>query len=205
MRQAKPEGMFKITTDGFILFGTRVARMFAYGFLSVVLALYLSELGFSEAVIGMVLSLTLIGDAVISLIMTTTADRFGRRRMLIIGAGLMLFAGTLFAFTTSLPLLLIAAIIGVISPSGYEVGPFLAVEQAALSQALPDKKRTRVFAWYNLVGSFATAFGALTGGGLSGILQKAGATPLNSYRAILLGYAAIGVLLACCSLDYHLR
>ena len=185
-----------LTADGFILFGTRVARMFAYGFLSVVLALYLSELGFSEAVIGMVLSLTLIGDAVISLIMTTTADRFGRRRMLVIGAGLMLFAGTLFAFTRSLPLLLIAAIIGVISPSGYEVGPFLAVEQAALSQAVPDKERTRAFAWYNLVGSFATALGALAGGGLSAILQKAGATPLNSYRAILLGYAAIGVLLA---------
>ena len=189
-------GCFEITTDGFILFGTRVARMFAYGFLSVVLVLYLSELGFSEPVIGVLLSLTLIGDAVISLIMTTTADRFGRRRVLIIGAGLMLFAGMLFAFTSSLSLLLIAAIVGVISPSGYEVGPFLAVEQAALSQAVPDKERTRVFAWYNLVGSFATAFGALAGGGLSGILQKAGGTPLNSYRAILLGYAVIGVLLA---------
>jgi MFS family permease len=170
--------------------------MFAYGFLSVVLALYLSELGFSEAVIGVLLSLTLIGDAVISLIMTTTADRFGRKRMLVIGAGLMLFAGILFAFTSSLPLLLIAAIIGVISPSGYEVGPFLAVEQAALSQAVADKERTRVFAWYNLVGSFATALGALAGGGLSGILQKVGSTPLNSYRAVVLGYAAIGVLLA---------
>jgi MFS family permease len=170
--------------------------MFAYGFLSVVLALYLSELGFSEAVIGILLSLTLIGDAVISLIMTTTADRFGRKRILIIGASLMLFAGLLFAFTRSLPLLLIASIIGVISPSGYEVGPFLAVEQAALSQALPNKQRTSVFAWYNLMGSFATALGALAGGGLSGILQKAGATPLNSYRAVLLGYAAIGALLA---------
>jgi MFS family permease len=110
--------------------------MFAYGFLSVVLALYLSELGFSEAAIGLLLSLTLIGDAVISLILTMTADRFGRRRMLIIGAGLMLFAGTLFAFTRRLPLLVIAAIVGVISPSGYEVGPFLAVEQAAFSQAV---------------------------------------------------------------------
>jgi MFS family permease len=186
----------KITTDGFILFGTRIARMFAYGSLSVVLALYLSELGFSDIVIGLLLSLTLIGDAAISLIMTTTADRVGRRRMLILGAGLMLFAGTLFAFTKSMPLLLTAAIVGVISPSGYEVGPFLAIEQAALSKTAPDKKRTSVFAWYNLVGAFATAFGALAGGWLSGFLQKAGSTPLDSYRAILLGYAAIGVLLA---------
>ena len=169
--------------------------MFAYGLLSVVLVLYLSELGFNELVIGGLLSLTLIGDSVISLIMTTTADRFGRKRILIFGASLMLFAGTLFAFATSLPLLLIAAIAGVVSPSGHEVGPFLAVEQAALSQTLPDNRRTRIFGWYNLAGSLATALGALTGGGLSGILQKLGTTSLNSYRAVVLVYAALGVIL----------
>jgi len=151
--------------------------MFAYGFLSVVLVLYLSELGFSEAVIGAVLSLTLIGDAVISLIMTTTADRFGRKRTLIIGASLMLFAGLLFAFTRSLPLLLIASIIGVISPSGYEVGPFLAVEEAALSQAVPDKQRTSVFAWYNLMGSFATALAHSPAAGLAAFCKKPASRP----------------------------
>ena len=169
--------------------------MFAYGLLSVVLVLYLSELGFNEVVIGGLLSLTLIGDSVISLIMTTTADRFGRRRILIFGASLMLFAGTLFAFTTSLALLLIAAIVGVVSPSGHEVGPFLAVEQAALSQTVPNNRRTNTFGWYNLAGSLATALGALTGGGLSGILQKLGTTPVNSYRAVVLAYAAMGVIL----------
>ena len=127
-----------LTTDGCILFGTRLIRMFAYGFLSVVLVLYLAQLGLSEGLIGLLLSLTLIGDAAISLWMTTRADRLGRRRILIAGAGLMLFAGVLFALTDRVTLLLTAAIIGVISPSGYEVGPFLAVEQAALSQIVPD-------------------------------------------------------------------
>ena len=169
--------------------------MFAYGLLSVVLVLYLSTLGFNEIVIGGLLSLTLVGDSVISLVMTTTADRFGRKLILIFGASLMLFAGTLFAFTTSLPLLLIAAIVGVVSPSGHEVGPFLAVEQAALSQMLPDNRRTSIFGWYNLAGSLATALGALTGGGLSGILQKLGMTSVNSYRAVVLVYAAMGVIL----------
>jgi MFS family permease len=169
--------------------------MFAYGLLSVVLVLYLSELGFNQVVIGGLLSLTLIGDSVISLIMTTIADRFGRRQILIFGASLMLFAGTLFAFTTSLPLLLIAAIVGVVSPSGHEVGPFLAVEQAALSQTVPDSRRTSIFGWYNLTGSLATALGALTGGGLSGILQNFGTTSVNSYRVVVLAYAAMGVIL----------
>jgi MFS family permease len=185
-----------LTTDGYILFGTRLIRMFAYGFLSVVLVLYLAQLGLSEGLIGLLLSLTLIGDAAISLWMTTSADRFGRRRILIAGAGLMVFAGVLFALTDRVTLLLIAAIIGVISPSGYEVGPFLPVEQAALSQIVPDERRTQVFGWYNLVGSFATAAGALAGGGMTELLQQAGVLPLNSYRTIVILYGVIGLLLA---------
>src|ERR1700674_565433 len=127
----------KLTTDGYLLFGTRAVRMFAYGFLSVELVLYLVQLGLSEGLIGLLLSLTLFGDAVISLWMTTTADRVGRRRILIAGASLMLFAGLLFALTDRVEPLLIPAIIGLISPSGYEVGPFLPIEQAALSQIVP--------------------------------------------------------------------
>src|SRR5258705_5799697 len=186
----------KLPADGYILFGTRVLRMFAYGFLSVVLVLYLAQLGLSEGLIGLLLSLTLFGDAVISLWMTTTADRVGRRRILIAGAALMLFAGLLFALTDRLELLLISAIIGVISPSGYEVGPFLPIEQAALAQIVPDEQRTQTLAWYNLAGSFATAAGALCGGGLTQLLQQIGVIPLNSYRTVVLVYGVISVLLA---------
>ena len=108
----------------------------------------------------------------------------------------MVFAGFLFALTDRVAILLLAAIIGVISPSGYEVGPFLAVEQAALSQIVPDERRTQIFGWYNLIGSFATAAGALAGGGMTEFLQEAGMLPLNSYRTIVILYGVIGLLLA---------
>src|SRR5512137_64711 len=111
-----------LTRDGYLLFGTRIARLFAYGFLSVVLVLYLDQAGFSTAQIGLLLTLTLIGDTLISLWITTQADRIGRKRMLLAGAGLMLLAGVVFALTRSYILLLMAATIGVISPSGNEVG-----------------------------------------------------------------------------------
>lgn len=169
--------------------------MFAYGFLSVVMALYLASAGLDERQIGLLLTLTLLGDTLISLWITTNADRVGRKRMLIVGAGLMIFAGGLFAITRNFYLLLIAATIGVISPSGNEVGPFLAIEQASLSQLIPDRLRTGVFAWYNLVGSFATAAGALCGGLLSGRLQAAGFSDFESYRAVILGYGLIGIVL----------
>ncbi len=177
------------------MFITRIARMFGYGFLSVVLVLYLTQAGLSETQIGLLLTLTLVGDTIISLWITTNADRIGRRQMLIVGTLLMVFAGVLFAVTRNFIFLLIAATVGVISPSGYEVGPFLSIEQAALSQIAPDEERTHIFAWYNLVGSFATALGALGGGGLVQALQDSGVSPLGSYRVIVIGYAAIGAIL----------
>lgn len=179
-----------------LLFTTRIIRMFGYGFLSVVLALYLAQRGLSEGAIGLLLTLTLAGDAGITLWITTSADRLGRRRMLIIGAALMIMAGVVFSLTGNYLLLVVTAIIGVISPSGNEIGPFLSIEQASLTQLLPDERRTQTFAWYNLVGSFATATGALAGGGLAQVLQAAGYSPLNSYRAVVLGYTFIGALLS---------
>ena len=169
--------------------------MFAYGLLSVVLVLYLAQLGLSEPQIGLLFSLTLAGDAAISLWITTNADRIGRRRMLLAGSMLMVLAGIAFAITSNYVVLLIAAIIGVISPSGKEVGPFLPIEQAALTQLLPSEKRTQTFAWYNLAGSFATAAGALAGGGVAQVMQNAGASPINSYRMLVVAYGLLGLLL----------
>lgn len=184
-----------LTTDGRQLFLTRFVRLFAYGFLSVVLTLYLAALGFTDKEIGFILTLTLIGDAAISIWITTNADRVGRRKMLMVGSWLMVFAGLAFAFTSNLKLLVIAAIIGTISPTGSEVGPFLSIEQAILPQTMSDKDRTQVFAWYNLVGSFASAIGSLSGGAFAGLLQKNGNSPIFSYRAVVIGYAVLGILL----------
>ncbi len=178
-----------------ILFSTRILRLFCYGFLSVVLALYLAEAGLTEAQIGLLFTLTLVGDAFISLWLTTSADRFGRKRTLLLGALLMAGAGIVFVSTRNVTLLIIAAILGVISPSGNEIGPFLSVEQAGLTQLLPNRRRTHIFAWYNLVGSFATALGALAGGWLAQGLQNNNWTALDAYRLVLVGYALGGVVL----------
>jgi MFS family permease len=182
--------------DGRLLFAMRTLRMFAYGFLAVVLVLYLDALGLDALTIGLVLTLTLVGDTLISLWLTTHADRIGRRRVLVVGAILMVLAGVAFVLTDWVPLLVLAATIGVLSPTGNEVGPFLAVEQAALSQTIPDARRTATFAWYNLVGYVATATGALASGLFSQALLGRGLEPVEAYRAIVVGYAVIGVAMA---------
>ena len=185
----------RLDADGRLLFATRFVRLFAYGALSVVLVLYLVSLGMNEAETGLLLTLTLLGDTLVSLYLTTQADRLGRRRMLIIGALLMAAAGIAFAFTSRMLFLVIAGTIGVISPSGQEVGPFLPIEQAALSQVIPDRARTQVLAWYTLTGSLATALGALAAGFLTDSLQRTWA-PVDGYRAVVVAYAFLGVVLA---------
>ncbi len=178
-----------------LLFATRILRMFGYGFLAVVLVLYLTAIGLSGAETGLLLGLTLLGDAAVSLWLTTHADRIGRRRVLVAGAALMLGAGVAFTTTSALPVLLVAATLGVISPSGNEVGPFLAIEQASLSQLVPDRRRTGLFAWYQLAGSFATAAGALTGGALAQASIAAGSAPADAYRHVIVGYALVGLVI----------
>lgn len=169
--------------------------MAAYGAIAVILVLYLAAAGLSGLEIGLLLSLTLVGDAVISLWLAVHADRFGRRRTLLIGAALMAAAGLAFTVSHQFAVLLLAATLGVISPSGGEVGPFLAVEQAALSHMVPPERRTSVFAWYNLTGSIATAVGALVTGLVLGSLRAVGVTELAADRFVLFGYAGLGLLL----------
>jgi len=193
VRDERAPSRLLASEDGRLLFATRTLRLFAYGFLSVILVLYLAERGLTETEIGLLLTLSLLGDTAVSVALTTHADRWGRKRMLVLGAALMAAAGLVFASTDGFLLLLVAATLGVISPSGKEVGPFLAIEQAALAQVVPGVHRTRIFAWYALVGSLATATGALVGGGLSQLLQNRGLPEVQSYQIILFGYAAIGV------------
>lgn len=181
-----------LTADGWLLFAACGMRSCAYGFLSVVLGLYLAALGLEPGAIGVLFAVALAGSAAMTLILTGVADRVGRRRILALGAALMALAGAVFATTDHVLVLAAAAMVGTISPSGKDVGPFLSVEQAVLPQTTRDEHRTSVFAAYNLVGAGAGALGAL----VAGLPDLLGLAPLAGYRALLWAYAlaALGLL-----------
>src|SRR5215211_5603925 len=190
-RALRPRWTVTLSRDGWLLFAACGVRNFAYGFLSVVLGVYLAALGFSVEDIGGIFTAALAGGALMTLVLTSIADRLGRRRILILGAALMAVAGSVFALTDQLLLLGLAAILGSISPSGKEVGPFLAVEQAILPQTTSDARRTEVFAAYNLVNYLATALGAL----VVAVPTLLGLSALESYRVLVWGYAAAALVL----------
>ncbi len=183
--------MGEMSADGRLVFATCGVRTFAYGFLSVVLGLYLAAMGLEPASIGAIFTAALAGGAIMTIGLSSVADRLGRRRILMLGAILMALAGAVFALTNNPFLLGIAAIVGTISPSGKEVGPFLSVEQAILPQTIEDRQRTSVFASYNLVASVAGAVGAL-GAGLPNLLSV---SELEGFRLLMWAYVAASLVL----------
>jgi MFS family permease len=127
----------------------------------VVLGLYLDAIGLTPTAIGWIFTAALAGGAVMTIVITAVADTLGRKILLILGAILMAIAGWVFAVSHDPIYLAIAAILGTISPSGKEVGPFLSIEQAILPETIRDEYRTTLFSAYNLIGSLAGALGAL--------------------------------------------
>jgi MFS family permease len=180
-----------LSPDGRLLFAAYGIRSFAYGFLSVVLGLYLDVIGLDADRIGWIFAAALAGGAVMTVVLTSVADRFGRKTLLILGALLMALAGSVFTVTDNPLLLAIAAIFGTISPSGKEVGPFLSIEQAILPQTTQDQHRTTVFSLYNLVGSLMGALGALA----VVLPSLASLSALAGYRLLIWGYVACAVLM----------
>ena len=96
---------------------------------------YLKELDFDSKNVGLLFTLTLLGDAIISILMTSNADKWGRRKTLILSAFFSIFTAITFATQKNFWVLLIASTIGVISPSGNEIGPFMAIELSGMSQS----------------------------------------------------------------------
>jgi MFS family permease len=120
------------------------------------------------------------------------ADRYGRRRTVATMSALMVVGGLLFAFGTSLWVLLLGAFTGTISASSSEVGPFQTVEQAILPGTADASRRTWLFSIYDMLGNFAGAVGAIFAGSVA-LWAHLGLHGANAYRPLFLIYAAIGL------------
>jgi MFS family permease len=183
--------------DVYIIILARYIRLFAYGSVALILALFFQEQGFSDEQIGLFMSLTLLGDVVISLLLTLVADTLGRRRTLLLGAMSMAISGAVFATTSNYVALLLAAIIGVISPSGNEIGPFRAVEESTLAHLVAEDKRSDVYTWYVVLAVLGTSTGLAVGGVAVDNLQALdGWSDLDAYRAIFWIYTGVGCIKA---------
>ena len=186
-----------LSRDGKLLLAAKIVRTFAYGFLSVILAIYLKLIGFDDLLIGLILTVTLVNSVIFTLIASFYADRIGRRRTLAIYAALMSISGAIFVTTENHVMLIIAAFIGTINVTGSETGAFLTIEQSILPQTVKNiKKRNIIFAIYNMVGTFAMSAGVLLSGLPTIIQQQFGETlhQIDSIRPLFILYSLLGIV-----------
>jgi MFS family permease len=184
-----------LSRDGRLLFGARAVRAFAFGWLSVVLALVLARLGLSAARIGGIFTATMIEDAVLTIFLSIIAMRIGPARIMAWTAPLITLGGVLLALADDPWLLMAGAVLGTLSPNGLEAGPFAPMEQAMLPDMVPASARTRAFGWYNVFGFLPAALGSLAAAGWLRVAGLLGLGDLAAYRWMLWAYAAAGVVL----------
>jgi MFS family permease len=171
-------------------------RAFGDGFVSVLLPLYLLELGLGPLEVGIIATATLLGSGVLTLAVGLRAQRFAYRTLLLAATALMAATGLGFAFVNAFWPLLVIAVVGTLNPSSGDVSVFLPLEHAVLSRLVSDRQRTAVFARYSLIGALAAAVGSLAAAAPSMIGAVAGLSARASIQAMFVVYALLGVLAA---------
>lgn len=184
----------RLGRDQALLLGLKTVRMLAYGLTTIILVPFFTSIGSSDKEIGSFMTLTLVGDVVLSTLVTTYADRAGRRTMLCLSSILMLLSGVAFVFSSNYWVLLFAAIFGVISPSGDEVGPFRAIEESLLAHITPFSQRHVIFAYQNLLGTLGLAFGSLSGGWAADYFTWHIGRENGAYRVIFFCYTMLALI-----------
>lgn len=164
-------------------------RVFAYGYMSIVLPFYLSYLGYSPTFIGIVITLAVLSNAIFNILVSKYAESFGRGKTLILFSFLMFLSSMLLLFPNAVSVIL-ASILGVFSATGTEAGPFLSIEQAVLTKFVTNERRTFLFSLYNFLGYSASSIGSL----FSSIPFRLTSRPLAFLFSIIL-YGLIGLTL----------
>ncbi|GAP87497.1 putative major facilitator superfamily transporter protein [Rosellinia necatrix] len=179
--------------NAYLIILARTCRMFAYGTNSLILAIFFSALGVSDHQIGLFMTLTLVGDVFLGTLLSLVADRIGRRRVLMAGSVLMITSGVTFAIFENFWILLLGAIVGVISITGGDFGPFRSIEESVLSQLTTPTTRSDVLAWHVSTPLIGSSLGSEVSGRVLHWLQgKREWSEVDSYHALFYIYAAMG-------------
>jgi len=149
------------------VFVAKAVRTFTYGYLGILLPLYLADLGMSAAGVGAFVTLTLAGSAALTWGVRIPAERLGARAALVGLATLSVAAGVLLLLAREPWTVVLAAMLGNVAVGVGETGPFLSVEQVIIARAIPAGRRTSVLSVYNLLGYGAAAVGAAVVGVLT--------------------------------------
>ena len=135
-------------------------RTFCYGFLGILLPVYLAEHGMDARGVGLAVTCTLGGSAALTWAVRRPAERLGARAALGALAVLSVLAAALLLISEHPWVVVLAAMIGNVAVGTGETGPFLSIEQVVVARSVTGTRRTTVLSLYNLLGYAAGGLGA---------------------------------------------
>jgi MFS family permease len=179
--------------DARIILAARGVRAYGDGFVSVLLPLHLTEMGFSSLRIGILTTATLLGSAALTLLVGHLGHHWRRVDILLRASVLMIATGVSFALLNDFWPLIVVAFAGTLNPSSGDVSVFLPIEQSILPQTTDSSQRTALFARYSLIGSLVAALGALSAGIPAALNHLAGVPLTRGLDVMFLLYGALGI------------
>jgi MFS family permease len=183
-----------VSADALRVLAVRGVRAFGDGFVSLLLPIYLVELGFSALAIGAIVTSTLIGTALLTLWVGWIANRHSRRLLLLAAAVLMAATGAGFAVITDFWPLLVIAFVGTMNPTSGDASIFVPLEQTALTQTIEPRRRTALFARYSVIGSIAGALGVLAASLPEFVADWTGCTRAAGIQLMFGLYVGLGIV-----------
>ncbi|MEK7444570.1 MAG: MFS transporter, partial [candidate division NC10 bacterium] len=169
-----------MSANGWLVFAAKTTRTFCYGFLGVLFPIYVTRLGLDARGLGVAVTLTLLASAALTLAIRRPAERFGAKTMLVALAGLGVLSAGLFLVSQQPWIVVAAAMVGNLAVGTGETGPFLALEQVAVTRATPRERLTGVLSLYNLTGYVSSALGAA-------LVASATTSPTTLFTVFLVG------------------
>lgn len=171
-------------------------RGFAQSAVTILIAIYLGLRGFSLVETGLLLTCGSVGATATAVVIGLFGDASGRRRTLLVLAGLMTVTGVAFATSETFAVLAAVAFIGSFSALAGSGGGMGTIEQAILTVSVPAARRTDAFALYSMLGMLGASLGALAAGLPTLLQREAGTSAIQSLRVMFLGYACLGFVIA---------
>jgi MFS family permease len=174
----------------------KALRGFGDGFVSLLLPVYLLNLGLTPFQVGLIATTTLLGSGILTLLIGIHGSRYDHRPLLLTASALMVLTGLGIASIESFWPLMLLALVGTLNPSGGDVSIFMPVEHAMLAGNVEGPRRTAVFARYSLTGTLSAAFGALAAAVPGWAATAAGLPVQTAIKAMFILYALLAVAMA---------
>lgn len=197
-----------LTTDLRWIIASRCARSLSQGYLSVIVPLYLLQIGFNGFSLGELFTVGAIISGVLTVSVSLLADHLGRKPFLIVFPVFSAIAAIVFISTRNFWILVASSALGTLGRGGGaggagQGGPYYPAQQALIADLSSSTERNKVFAAFSFGDAIASTTGALLAGVPDLLVAHAAWSPADAYKPLFVLTSILSVVVMLAILPVH--